>query len=75
MEPPVSPAAGAAAAGAVVGHITGALGPETTTTAEKGPAAEEGPTVDEGPAVGGDGPWCTRGLKVLAPLVFAISES
>ena len=56
MEPPVSPAAGAAAVGAVVGHTTGALGPETTTTAEEGPAAEEGPTVDEGPAVGGDGP-------------------
>ena len=30
---------------------------------------------EEGPAVGEDGPWHTRGLKVWAPLVFAISES
>ena len=66
-----------------MGSTAGALGPAPTTAAE-GPAAEEGPAAamsapgdlaatEEGPAAGRDGPWRTHGLKVWAPLVFAIS--
>ena len=65
-----------------MGRTTGALGPAL----EDGPAAEEGPAAatsavgdpavaEEGQAAGGEGPWRTRGRKVWAPLVFAISES
>ena len=68
-----------------MGRRAGALG-STPTAAAEGPAAEDGPAAatsssedpaaaEEGLMVGGDGPWRTRGLKVLAPLVFAISES
>ena len=85
MEPSASPAAGAVAVGAAVGRTAGALRPAPTTAAE-GLAVEDGPAAatsavgdpaaaEEGPAVGEDGPWCTRGLKVWAPLVFSISES
>ena len=74
-----------------MGLTAGAPGPVPTAaaeepTTEKGSAAEEGPAAapsavgdpaaaEEGPTAGGDGPWHTRGLKVWAPLVFAISES
>ena len=74
-----------------MGRTVGALGPAPTATTkgpvvEEGTAVEEGPvaatsaagdpaTTEEGTEAGGDGPWRTRGLKVWAPLVFAISES
>ena len=84
-EPSASPAVGAVA----TGDPTGALRPAPTTVAEgpavEGPVVEEGlaavmsavrdpAAAKKGPAAGGEGPWCTRGLKVWAPLVFAISE-
>ena len=68
-----------------MGRTAGALRSTPTAVAE-GPAAADGPAAatsasedpaaaEEGLMVGEDGPWRTRGLKVLAPLVFAISES
>ena len=73
-----------------MGGTVGALGPAPTAAAEgpateEGPAEEEGLAVamsavgdpaaaEEGPTAEGDGPWSTCGLKVWAPLVFAISE-
>ena len=65
-EPSASPAAGATAAGVVVGRKAGALGPVPTATAE-GPEAAEGPAAamsitgdpaaaKEGSTGEGDGP-------------------